>query len=82
MTTATIVFLFFLLCIPHKEIEDTAGGIGLFFVYAIFYIVAFPFICLKVIFEEKEYDFEDFFTPEEIIILKYVLLYLLCHKFS
>ncbi|WP_461641002.1 ATP-binding protein [Labilibaculum euxinus] len=29
----------------------------------------------KVIFEEKEYDFEDFFTPEEIIILKYVLLY-------
>ncbi|PKQ60842.1 hypothetical protein BZG02_17720 [Labilibaculum filiforme] len=29
----------------------------------------------KVVFEEKEYEFEDFFTPEEAIILKYVLLY-------
>ncbi len=29
----------------------------------------------KVVYEEKEYEFEDFFTTEEIIILKYVLLY-------
>ncbi|MDM8160781.1 AAA family ATPase [Labilibaculum sp. K2S] len=29
----------------------------------------------KVVFQEKEYDFEDFFTSEEVIILKYVLLY-------
>lgn len=29
----------------------------------------------KVIYEEKEYTFEDFFTKEEIIILKYVSVY-------
>ncbi|WP_321320032.1 hypothetical protein [Labilibaculum sp.] len=29
----------------------------------------------KVVFQEKEYEFEDFFTPEEVIVLKYVLLY-------
>ncbi|WP_027395086.1 hypothetical protein [Aquimarina latercula] len=29
----------------------------------------------NVVYIEKEYPFEDFFTPEETIILKYVLLY-------
>ena len=29
----------------------------------------------KVVYQEKDFEFEDFFTTEEIIILKYVLLY-------
>ncbi|MCZ4694589.1 ATP-binding protein [Ancylomarina euxinus] len=29
----------------------------------------------RVVYQEKEYEFEDFFTTEEVIILKYVLLY-------